>query len=123
MVSYRLSTGPATRKGARGVGCVVGPLRVIIKPSRVSDQESAGNGYLLQQCNRPLQALLPPGTCRPTRAVPRVSALRITGVVGGAEARLRKMHAIAENCARLQLMGGSPAEHGDFLYDERGLPK
>ena len=39
------------------------------------------------------------------------------------EARLRKMRAISERCAKLLRDGPSAVEHGDFLYDERGLPK
>ena len=33
------------------------------------------------------------------------------------------MRAIAERCAKLLRDGPSAVEHGDFLYDERGLPK
>ena len=36
--------------------------------------------------------------------------------------RLRKMRAIADRCARLLGPGPSAVEHGDVLYDERGLP-
>ncbi len=39
------------------------------------------------------------------------------------EARLKEMRAIAERCAKLLRDGPSAVEHGDFLYDERGLPK
>ena len=39
------------------------------------------------------------------------------------EARTRELHAIGQRCARLLLDGPSAIEHGDFLYDERGLPK
>ena len=39
------------------------------------------------------------------------------------EARLRKMRAISVRCAKLLREGGPPVDHGDFLYDERGLPK
>ena len=41
----------------------------------------------------------------------------------GVEDRLRKMRAISERCSRLLREGGPPIDHGDFLYDERGLPK
>ena len=41
----------------------------------------------------------------------------------GVNARLRKMRVIAERCAKLLRDGGSPVDHGDLLYDERGLPK
>lgn len=41
----------------------------------------------------------------------------------GVEARLGKMRAIAGSCARLLSEGGPPVDHGEFLYDERGLPK
>ena len=39
------------------------------------------------------------------------------------EARLRKMRAISRRCASLLRDGPSAEAHGDFLYDERGLPK
>ena len=37
--------------------------------------------------------------------------------------RARKLRAIAERCATLMGPGPSAVEHGDLLYDERGLPK
>ena len=36
---------------------------------------------------------------------------------------LRDVRAIAERCAALMGPGPSAVEHGDYLYDERGLPK
>ena len=39
------------------------------------------------------------------------------------ETRERELRAIAERCARLLRPGPSATEHGDLLYDERGLPK
>jgi antitoxin VapB len=39
------------------------------------------------------------------------------------EERVRALHAIGERCARLLREGPSAVEHGDFLYDEHGLPK
>ena len=39
------------------------------------------------------------------------------------ETRKRELRAIAERCARLLGPGPTAAEHGDLLYDERGLPK
>ena len=39
------------------------------------------------------------------------------------EARIDAMMAIGERCARLMGPGPSSTEIGDFLYDERGLPK
>lgn len=41
----------------------------------------------------------------------------------GADQRLRRMRTIAERCAVLVGPGLSSTEHGDLLYDERGLPK
>lgn len=40
-----------------------------------------------------------------------------------AEARAGELRAIAERCASLMGPGPSAVEHGDLLYDERGLPK
>ena len=37
--------------------------------------------------------------------------------------RARKLWAIAERCAVLMGSGPPAIEHGDLLYDERGLPK
>ena len=39
------------------------------------------------------------------------------------EKRVKELHAIGEHCASLLSDGPSAVEHGDFLYDERGLPK
>ena len=41
----------------------------------------------------------------------------------GLERRARELRAIAERCAKLMGPGPSAVEHGDLLYDERGLPK
>lgn len=39
------------------------------------------------------------------------------------EERVRELRAIGQRCASLLRDGPSAAEHGDYLYDERGLPK
>ena len=39
------------------------------------------------------------------------------------DALLQDIRAIAERCAELMGPGPSSVEIGDFLYDERGLPK
>ena len=39
------------------------------------------------------------------------------------EERLRKMRATAKRCAALLRAVGPPIDHGELLYDERGLPK
>ena len=39
------------------------------------------------------------------------------------EERMREIHAIAQRCASMMGDGPSAVEHGDFLYDERGLPR
>ena len=45
-------------------------------------------------------------------------------VVNATDGRfVRELHAIGERCASLLRDGPSAVEHGDFLYDERGLPK
>ena len=38
------------------------------------------------------------------------------------EKRLRRMRVISKRVAKLLRPGPSAVEHGDFLYDERGLP-
>ena len=40
----------------------------------------------------------------------------------GVEARIRKLRAIRKRCRGLLKDGPSAVEHGDFLYDENGLP-
>ena len=42
--------------------------------------------------------------------------------VRGTAQRLHELRTIAERCARLLRPGPSAIEHGDVLYDERGLP-
>lgn len=37
--------------------------------------------------------------------------------------RTRELLAIGKGCAKLVGKGASSLEHGDLLYDERGLPK
>ena len=39
------------------------------------------------------------------------------------EALARELHAIGQRCAKLMGSGPSAVDHGDLLYDERGLPK
>lgn len=39
------------------------------------------------------------------------------------EARIRKIQVIRRRCRDLLRDGLSATEHGDFLYDENGLPK
>ncbi len=39
------------------------------------------------------------------------------------DALARELRKIGERCASLLEPGPSAAEHGDLLYDERGLPK
>ena len=38
------------------------------------------------------------------------------------EVRIQKLRAIRKRCRRLLKDGPSAVEHGDFLYDENGLP-
>ncbi len=40
-----------------------------------------------------------------------------------AQQNRREMRSIAERCASLMAPGPGSTEHGDWLYDERGLPK
>ncbi len=39
------------------------------------------------------------------------------------EARIEETEAIARRCAELMGPGPGSTDHGDWLYDERGLPK
>ena len=40
-----------------------------------------------------------------------------------AEARIERLLAIGRRCAGMMGDGPSAVEHGDFLYDERGVPR
>ena len=76
-------------------------------------------------------------TCRLARELARLTGETMTGAITVAlkerlererrersvEARLQRMRAIARRCSELLQDGPSAVEHGDFLYDERGLPK
>ncbi|MCE2482239.1 MAG: type II toxin-antitoxin system VapB family antitoxin [Alphaproteobacteria bacterium] len=76
-------------------------------------------------------------TCRLAGELARLTGETMTGAITVAlrerlarerhersvEARIRKMRATAERCAKLLAPGPSASEHGDVLYDERGLPK
>ena len=76
-------------------------------------------------------------TCRLARELANLTGETMTGAITVAleerlererrersvEDRLREMRAIARRCAKLLRDGPSAVEHGDFLYDERGLPK
>ena len=37
-------------------------------------------------------------------------------------AHAERLHTIGQRCAKLLRPGPSAVEHGDYLYDERGLP-
>ena len=37
--------------------------------------------------------------------------------------RLKKMRAISERTSKMLREAGPPIDHGEFLYDQRGLPK
>ncbi len=76
-------------------------------------------------------------TCRLAGELARLTGETMTGAVTVAlrerldrekrersvKARVQQMRVIAERCARLLSPGPSALEHGDALYDERGLPK
>ena len=76
-------------------------------------------------------------TCRLADELARLTGETMTGAITvalrerlerekherGVEARVQEMRAIAERCAKLMGPGPSAVEHGDVLYDERGLPK
>ena len=76
-------------------------------------------------------------TCQLARELARLTGESMTGAITVAlrerlgrrrrernvDERLRELRAIAERCAKLMGSGPSAVEHGDLLYDERGLPK
>ena len=76
-------------------------------------------------------------TCRLARELAELTGESMTGAITVAlrerlerekharsvEARVKEIRAIAERCAAKLGPGPSAVEHGDYLYDERGLPK
>ena len=76
-------------------------------------------------------------TCRLAGTLARLTGETMTGAITvalrerlegeehrrGADALVRELHAIGQRCASLPGPGPSAIEHGDFLYDERGLPR
>ncbi len=76
-------------------------------------------------------------TCRLAGELARLTGETMTGAITVAlrerlerersarsvETRVQELRVIAERCARLLDPGPSAVEHGDVLYDERGLPK
>ena len=76
-------------------------------------------------------------TCRLAADLARLTGETMTGAITvalqerlerekrlrDADVRAQKLRAIAERCAKLLGPGPSAVEHGDVLYDERGLPR
>ena len=76
-------------------------------------------------------------TCRLARELAQLTGESMTGAITLAlrerlerekrrqdkDALLRDMRAIAKRCSARLGPGPSAVEHGDYLYDERGLPK
>lgn len=76
-------------------------------------------------------------TCRLAGELARLTGETMTGAITGAlrerlgrekrrrsaDALARKLHAIGQRCAARLGPGPSAVEHGDLLYDERGLPQ
>jgi len=69
-------------------------------------------------------------TCRLARELAEITGETMTGAITVAlrerlerEKLVKELHAIGEHCASLLSDGPSAVEHGDFLYDEHGLPK
>ncbi|MCY3824252.1 MAG: type II toxin-antitoxin system VapB family antitoxin [Nitrospinae bacterium] len=76
-------------------------------------------------------------TCRLAGELARLTGETMTGAITvalrerlerekrlrDADVRAQKLRKIAERCAKLLEPGPSAVEHGEVLYDERGLPK
>ena len=76
-------------------------------------------------------------TCRLAGELARLTGETMTGAITVAlrerlqresrkrnvEVRIQELRAIAERCSKLLGPGPSAVEHGDFLYDEKGLPR
>ena len=75
-------------------------------------------------------------TCRLASEMARLTGETMTGAITVAlrerlerekharsvEARVQELRVIADRCAKLLGPGPPAVEHGDVLYDERGLP-
>jgi antitoxin VapB len=76
-------------------------------------------------------------TCRLAGELSRLTGETMTGAITVAlrerlarekrrrdvDSRTQELLAIGKRCAKLVGKGASSLEHGDLLYDERGLPK
>ena len=69
-------------------------------------------------------------TCKLARELADLTGETMTGAITVAlrerlerEKRVQELHAIGQHCSSLLRPGPSAVEHGDFLYDENGLPK
>ena len=76
-------------------------------------------------------------TCRLARELADLTGETMTGAITIAleeriererhersvEARLQEMRAISNRCAKLLQEAGPPVDHGEYLYDDRGLPR
>lgn len=76
-------------------------------------------------------------TCRLARTLARLTGETMTGAITialrerlerenhrrSADALAQELHAIGQRCARLVGPGPAAIDHGDLLYDERGLPR
>jgi len=76
-------------------------------------------------------------TCRLAAELAHMTGQGITGAITsalrerlareqrlrGVEVRAQKLLAIGESCARHLGSGSAAEDHGDVLYDERGLPR
>ena len=76
-------------------------------------------------------------TCRLALELARLTGETMTGAITvalrqrlarekrlrNADARVEELLAIGRRCAELLEPGPSAVEHGDLLYDDRGLPK
>ena len=76
-------------------------------------------------------------TCRLARELAHLTGETMTGAITvalrerlertrreeGTEIRVQRLLAIGRRCANMLGDGPSAVEHGDFLHDERGLPR
>ena len=73
-------------------------------------------------------------TCRLADELARLTGETVTDAIAAAirerlerereiAERLKRMRAISKRAAKLLREGGPPIDHGEFLYDENGLPR
>ena len=120
---------PAGTNRARHPSASIARARFLVSPRATASNTSRGRTMSLNVKNEE--------TCRLAGELARLTGETMTGAITVAlrerlererhersvEARVQRLRAIANRCAKLLGPGPSAVEHGDVLYDDRGLPR